>query len=231
MLDPIPFVIASETVALRYPSALIERAFVVSKPNTVQSTRDNTEWPIESSEEISSSHQVVKMWTIRESVVASAARLDPMVSQVRAAVLGAVQATVAWGSWLESWSGWEACVRNMALLWRDLTAEFTRPSRVRRRVAPRTEEVYLDIADTFSRAADVVGVYVQQFRHETQVIVALRVEEYDYDLMDSLLDREYDLQGRLAGLTLAVQYLPVGASEPAEVAHRSARAIFVREVL
>jgi hypothetical protein len=84
------------------------------------------------------------------------------------------------------------------------------------------------ISSAFWRFDRVTSVFVQKFRREVQVNVLLIVDQYDHDLMDQLLDAEYDLRNALSDLVCSFSYSPVGTEPNRASRHQSARTLFSR---
>ena len=87
----------------------------------------------------------------------------------------------------------------------------------------------LIIEQEYSRYEKVKSIYVQKYRAELQVQVLLSIDEYNDELMENLLDIEYDIRKRFSCLTFTFLYPPVGNVEREDIMHPEARCIFSRQ--
>lgn len=82
------------------------------------------------------------------------------------------------------------------------------------------------IANSLSKYDKVKSIYVQRYRSELQVFVLLSIAEYDGELMDILLDAEYDIRKKFSELTFSFFYPPAGIVEREDFVHPNARCIY-----
>jgi hypothetical protein len=85
-----------------------------------------------------------------------------------------------------------------------------------------------EIAKKFRRVKEVKSIYVQKYGEELQIFVLVSVEKYDDDLMDKLLDMEYDIRKRFPELVFEFFYPPANVSEKKDFIHPQAECIFSR---
>ncbi len=90
------------------------------------------------------------------------------------------------------------------------------------------ESALFCIADKYSRYEKVKSIYVQKYRAEIQVHVLLGITEYDDDLMEDLLDTEYDIHKEFNYLSFTFLYPPVAFVDRKDIVHPEARCIFSR---
>lgn len=67
--------------------------------------------------------------------------------------------------------------------------------------------------------------------HENQITVAIDTPAYDPDLMDKLLDEEYEVRQRAGERVLTFSYPPTGVVERREAVHPKARLLYLRQAL
>ncbi|MBW2106362.1 MAG: hypothetical protein JRI26_10155 [Deltaproteobacteria bacterium] len=90
------------------------------------------------------------------------------------------------------------------------------------------ESALFCIADKYSKYEKVKSIYVQKYRAEIQVHVLLGITEYDDDLMEDLLDTEYDIHKEFNYLSFTFLYPPVAFVDRKDIVHPEARCIFSR---
>ena len=90
------------------------------------------------------------------------------------------------------------------------------------------ENALFCIADKYSKYEKVKSIYVQKYRAEIQVHVLLGITEYDDDLMEDLLDTEYDIHKEFNYLSFTFLYPPVAFVDRKDIVHPEARCIFSR---
>lgn len=88
-------------------------------------------------------------------------------------------------------------------------------------------EALLNVAMEFSRIEKVKSIYFQRYRGEIQVHILLSITQYESDLMDNLLDIEYDIRKRYPELTFEFFYPPAGISEKKDFIHPKAQCIYI----
>jgi hypothetical protein len=85
------------------------------------------------------------------------------------------------------------------------------------------------VADAFAEFSEVSRIYMQRWRSELQFVVLLNTEKYDSDLIDRLLDVEYDLlRYETEGLLWDFAYLPCKGRDSTEEVSSSATVVFSR---
>jgi hypothetical protein len=87
-------------------------------------------------------------------------------------------------------------------------------------------EALLNLAMEFSKVEKVKSIYFQRYREEIQVYVLLSISRYDSDLMDILLDREYDIRKRFPELVFEFFYPPADISDKKDFIHPQAQCIY-----
>jgi len=87
-------------------------------------------------------------------------------------------------------------------------------------------EALLNVAMEFSEVEKVKSIYFQRYREEIQVYVLLSISRYDGDLMDILLDREYDIRKRFPELVFEFFYPPADISDKKDFIHPQAQCIY-----
>jgi len=90
------------------------------------------------------------------------------------------------------------------------------------------QEAFLAIAREFSQIEKVQSIYVQKYREEVQIQILLSVTQYDNELMDTLLDIEYDIRKRYTEIVFEFFYPPAGISEKRDFIHPQAYCIYSR---
>jgi len=88
------------------------------------------------------------------------------------------------------------------------------------------QEAFLAIVSKFSQIEKVHSIYVQKYREELQIQILLSITQYDNDLMDGLLDIEYDIRKRYPEIVFEFFYPPAGISEKKDFIHPSAYCIY-----
>jgi hypothetical protein len=91
------------------------------------------------------------------------------------------------------------------------------------------EEAVSIVADAFAQFSEVGAIYIQRWRSELQFVVLLDIEKYDSDLINRLLDVEYELlKHEDEGLLWDFAYLPCKGRDNTEVVSSSATVVFSR---
>lgn len=90
------------------------------------------------------------------------------------------------------------------------------------------KEIKWAIVEKFKNIEKVAAIYIQEYRRELQVIVLLGIEVYDDELMDDLLDLEYDLHQEFYDPILSFSYIPRIYANRHDVVHPKALLIFER---
>ncbi|MEW6409669.1 MAG: hypothetical protein AB1488_06095 [Nitrospirota bacterium] len=90
------------------------------------------------------------------------------------------------------------------------------------------QEALLSIVSKFSEVEKIKSIYVQRYREEIQIYILLSITQYDSDLMDILLDIEYDIRKRYPELVFEFFYPPAGISDKKDFIHPQAQCIYAR---
>jgi len=90
------------------------------------------------------------------------------------------------------------------------------------------QEAFFLISRKFSKIKKVKSIYVQRYREEIQILVLLSTNQYDDDLMDTLLDIEYDIRKMFPEIVFEFFYPPAGISEKKDFIHPQAECIYMR---
>jgi len=89
-------------------------------------------------------------------------------------------------------------------------------------------ESLFSIVRKFSEVKKVKSIYVQKYREEIQVFVLLSITQYNSDLMDTLLDIEYDVRKTYPNLVFEFFYPPAGISNKEDFIHPQSQCIYAR---
>ena len=92
----------------------------------------------------------------------------------------------------------------------------------------KEEELKNKIINAFKQINEVESIYVQKYTYEWKVIILLSNEKHDDELMDRLLDIEYDLQNRDEDPLLDFSYIPKIYNNKWDILHPSSLPIFER---
>ena len=92
----------------------------------------------------------------------------------------------------------------------------------------KEEELKNNIVNAFKQIDEVESIYVQRYTYEWKVIILLSNEKHDDELMDRLLDIEYDLQNRDEDPLLDFSYIPKIYNNKWNILHPSSLLIFER---
>ncbi len=90
------------------------------------------------------------------------------------------------------------------------------------------QEALLSIRNKFSKIEKVKSIYVQKFREEIQIYILLSIEKYDGELMDRLLDIEYEIRKMYPEIVFEFFYPPVGVVDKKDFIHPSAQCIYTK---
>lgn len=90
------------------------------------------------------------------------------------------------------------------------------------------QEALLAIASEFSQIKKVQSIYVQKYREELQSQILLSIIQYDNDLMDALLDIEYDIRRGYPEVVFEFFYPPAEISDKKDFVHPQAHCIYSR---
>jgi len=90
------------------------------------------------------------------------------------------------------------------------------------------EELKSNIINAFKQIDEVESIYVQKYTYEWKVIILLNIKKHDDQLMDRLLDIEYDLQNRDEDPLLDFSYIPKIYNNKWDILHPSSLPIFER---
>ncbi|MGB3479445.1 MAG: hypothetical protein WBB67_09820 [bacterium] len=88
------------------------------------------------------------------------------------------------------------------------------------------DRAFFEIMCTFSPIEAVAAIYVQRYRDEIHIHVPLTITHYDDDLMNILLQREYNIRKDYPELSLDFYYPPIGETMPSESMHPQAQRIY-----
>lgn len=87
------------------------------------------------------------------------------------------------------------------------------------------ENIFLKIRDNFSNIKEVESIYIQEYREELQIRVYLNVVEYNDELMDTLLNIEYDIINIYDNIIMDFLYIPKIVKKK-NLIHPQARCIY-----
>lgn len=90
------------------------------------------------------------------------------------------------------------------------------------------QEALLSVVSNFSEVEKVKSIYLQRYREEIQIYVLLFISQYDSDLMDTLLDIEYNIRKKYPQLVFEFFYPPARISEKKDFIHPQAQCIYAR---
>lgn len=89
-------------------------------------------------------------------------------------------------------------------------------------------DMLLEVCARFASVPEVRSIYFQRYRDEIQFFVLLSVERYDGELMDRLIDIEYNLRIRYSSVVCEFFYPPAGSGWNRDFIHPAATCIFSR---
>jgi hypothetical protein len=92
----------------------------------------------------------------------------------------------------------------------------------------KEEELKSNIINAFKQIDEVESIYVQRYTYEWKIIILLNNKRYDDELMDRLLDIEYDLQNRDEDPLLDFSYIPKIYNNKWDILHPSSLLIYER---
>jgi hypothetical protein len=84
------------------------------------------------------------------------------------------------------------------------------------------------IVQKFRKIEKVKSIYVQRYREELQIFVLLLGNKYDANLMDDLLDIEYEIRKMFPDIVFQFFYPPASISEKEDFIHPQAKCIYMR---
>jgi len=84
------------------------------------------------------------------------------------------------------------------------------------------------VVGAFADFREVTAVYTQRYREELQVVVLLGVSRYDDELMNGLLDREYQVQKAVRRPVVSFSYIPKVYQNRSDIVHPGATLIYER---
>lgn len=90
------------------------------------------------------------------------------------------------------------------------------------------QEALFSVVMEFSKVEKVKSIYVQRYGEELQVQVLLSVTQYDSELMDVLLDIEYNIRKWYPEIVFEFFYPPAGISDKKDFIHPQAQCIYMR---
>lgn len=90
------------------------------------------------------------------------------------------------------------------------------------------QQALATIGSEFSQFEEVKSIYVQRFRDQLQIRIPLSIESYDFDLMRSLLETEYEIREAYSEFVFDFSYPPVGNSDEHDCIHPMAQCIYIK---
>jgi len=105
------------------------------------------------------------------------------------------------------------------------------PLRQREKSEKLKQQALFLIVEKFSKIKKVKSIYVQRYRGELQIFVLLFGDKYDADLMDKLLDIEYEIRKMFPDIVFQFFYPPAGISEKKDFIHPQAECIYMNQSL
>jgi hypothetical protein len=108
---------------------------------------------------------------------------------------------------------------------------FWHPLRQREKSEKLKQQALFLIVEKFSKIKKVKSIYVQRYREELQIFVLLFGDKYDADLMDKLLDIEYEIRKMFPDIVFQFFYPPAGISEKKDFIHPQAECIYMNQSL
>jgi hypothetical protein len=87
------------------------------------------------------------------------------------------------------------------------------------------------IVQKFKKIEKVKSIYVQRYREELQIFVLLLEDKYDANLMDDLLDIEYEIRKMFPDIVFQFFYPPASISEKKDFIHPQAECIYINPSL
>jgi hypothetical protein len=108
---------------------------------------------------------------------------------------------------------------------------FWHPLRQREKSEKLKQQALFFIVEKFSKIKKVKSIYVQRYREELQIFVLLFGDKYDADLMDKLLDIEYEIRKMFPDIVFQFFYPPAGISEKKDFIHPQAECIYMNQSL
>jgi len=93
------------------------------------------------------------------------------------------------------------------------------------------QQALFRIVEKFSKIEKVKSIYVQRYREELQIFVLFLGNKYDANLMDHLLDIEYEIRKEFPDIVFQFFYPPAGISEKKDFIHPQAECIYINPFL
>lgn len=114
--------------------------------------------------------------------------------------------------------------------YKDLQAFISVKPWFKKELEPREleQEALFNIVSNFSEVEKVKSIYIQRYREEVQIQILLSVTQYDSDLMDTLLDIEYDIRKKYPEIVFEFFYPPAGISDKKDFIHPQAQCMYAR---
>jgi len=88
------------------------------------------------------------------------------------------------------------------------------------------DEAELEVVNKLRAIKQVIAIYAQRYRSELQIIVFLKSDKYDNELIHKLLDIEYELQKQFRDPVLAFSYIPRIYKNRRDIVHKNAKLIY-----
>lgn len=87
----------------------------------------------------------------------------------------------------------------------------------------------LDVVVSYSKIKEVRSIYFQKYLEEIQIYVLIKTNRYDYDLMDKLMDVEYEIRNKNPDLIFEFFYPPADMSKKEDFIHPLSQCIYMSE--
>jgi len=92
----------------------------------------------------------------------------------------------------------------------------------------REQDILRGVADRLREQSKVESIYFERYRESLQFQVLLGIDQYDSDLMDVLLNIEYDIRERWPQKVFQFSYVPVGLTQKDVCVHPEALCVYVK---
>lgn len=86
-----------------------------------------------------------------------------------------------------------------------------------------------DVVVSYSQIKEVRSIYFQKYLEEIQIYVLIKANRYDYDLMDKLIDIEYEIRKKYPDLIFEFFYPPADISKKEDFIHPLSQCIYTSE--
>jgi len=90
------------------------------------------------------------------------------------------------------------------------------------------EDLLLEIAGRFSKHEKVQAVYQQSYEDETQITVAIDTQRYEPELLERLLEDEYEIRQLAGARVMSFTYPPTGVVPRQDIVHPKARLLYLK---